>query len=144
GLADSNARFTAIENEVKAAVGPQGGLRNYVVFADDVQPVADTVAGIGERLADDSADPGNGENAGGWYAMVFGRGGSDFFNGGEPYAGKYILHEITHTLGAAPLSAPHTTGAGHCTAQYDVMCYADGGPTNTPTQPCNTANRPTN
>jgi hypothetical protein len=47
-----------------------------------------------------------------------------------------VLHEIGHLLGAVQLTAPHSTGAGHCTDGWDVMCYADGGPNDQMTYPC--------
>jgi hypothetical protein len=47
-------------------------------------------------------------------------------------------HEITHTLGAVQPNAPHSSSVvhpdgsvdfyGHCTDEYDIMCYADGTP----------------
>jgi len=37
-------------------------------------------------------------------------------------------HEILHELGGVHDGAPHSSGAGHCYDEDDVMCYADGGP----------------
>ena len=53
-----------------------------------------------------------------------------------------MLHEMGHNLGAVQGGAPHSTGtvgsqvAGHCTDEWDVMCYADGGSNNALTHPC--------
>lgn len=47
-------------------------------------------------------------------------------------AGKVEAHELMHTLGAvqgatgSTVGAPHRTPYGHCTDDYDIMCYADG------------------
>jgi len=38
-----------------------------------------------------------------------------------------LLHEAGHTMGAVQLSAPRSSGAGHCNDGQDIMCYADGG-----------------
>jgi hypothetical protein len=40
-----------------------------------------------------------------------------------------ILHEMTHNMGGVQRSAPHSSTVGHCWDGWDVMCYADGGPT---------------
>ena len=38
------------------------------------------------------------------------------------------VHEIMHVLGAVQLSAPNSTGNGHCNDGIDPLCYSDGGP----------------
>ena len=35
-------------------------------------------------------------------------------------------HELGHTLGAVNNNAPNASGYGHCTDEWDVMCYQDG------------------
>ena len=45
------------------------------------------------------------------------------------WLGRTPMHENGHNQGAVQNGAPHSTGAGHCNDQQDVMCYSDGGPT---------------
>jgi hypothetical protein len=42
------------------------------------------------------------------------------------YQGSVVAHEVTHTLGAVQPTAPNATPYGHCTDEYDIMCYVDG------------------
>lgn len=39
--------------------------------------------------------------------------------------GGVALHEVMHNFGAVDLSAPNSSGGGHCTDQAEVMCYSD-------------------
>lgn len=47
-----------------------------------------------------------------------------------------MVHENGHNMGAVQLTAPNSTGAGHCNDSYDIMCYNDGGPKSAQTYPC--------
>lgn len=76
-------------------------------------------AGQANLESDDRPVEWNANNFGGQYAVNYGYTGS--------YGAFVFLHEGGHALGAVQGSAPHTSGAGHCTDGQDVMCYADGG-----------------
>jgi hypothetical protein len=149
GLSDINARRDQIVSEVAAALGAQEGVKNIAIFADGVRDGsgAEGVAGIAQTPVDDSPDPGNNANNGSRYAIVFGSaatpGTGPFFGSDQQYPGEFLLHEVTHTLGAVQDSAPHSTGAGHCVDENDVMCYADGGPNNALTTLCGSPFSPT-
>ncbi|MCW3063390.1 MAG: hypothetical protein JWN32_562 [Solirubrobacterales bacterium] len=128
-------RGAAIRQAVLAQAGNlnlTGGLRHYAVFADDTLPASgDRTSGVGERPTDASPDPGNLSNGDGLVANIFGEGGNPtFIPPPSPGAdtSDYMLHEITHTFGAVQEAAPHSSGAGHCYDEQDVMCYPDGGP----------------
>lgn len=96
----------------------------YVVFVDNVTCCFGP-AGQGTIYWDDRADPDRNFNnrleAGPRFAVVELRGSTaaDAF---------VFLHEVGHTIGAVQVSAPHSTGWGHCYTTVDVMCSADGGP----------------
>lgn len=106
------------------------GPRNLVIFADYHEWTG--WGGQGYRPWDESPDRTNGSQYGAWDAAVYGYGRAWFEDSTSEYATTVTLHEITHTLGAVGDSAPHTTGAGHCFQEWDVMCYADGGPRGQP------------
>jgi hypothetical protein len=96
----------------------------YVVFVDNVACCYGP-SGQGTIYYDDRADPaGNSNN------LVLNQPRFAMVEiGSSPSTGAYIfLHEVGHTLGAVQVSAPHSSGAGHCYTSSDVMCYADGGP----------------
>lgn len=108
---------------------------NYVVYLDNVHPpLAKNVAGQAdfadahEHGYDNPINQGR-NGRGDLFAVIYGYGGSDFNNGlGADERRVDFLHELSHTLGAVQLNAPHSSGAAHCYDGADVMCYADGGP----------------
>ena len=95
----------------------------YVVFVDNVACCFGP-AGQGTVYWDDRPDPDQNFNnrlgSGPRFAMVELRGDTN--------ADAFVfLHEVGHTIGAVQVSAPHSTGAGHCYTSVDVMCSFDGG-----------------
>ncbi|MEA2472140.1 MAG: hypothetical protein QOE06_55 [Thermoleophilaceae bacterium] len=119
----SASRASLLISDVRNAMAGMTGTRNYLVYADDLY-ADDNVLGTGQMPIDDTHGGRNASNSGGASAMVWGDGGADFV----PERLTTILHEVSHTLGAVQDSAPHSTQAGHCYEDYDVMCYDDGGP----------------
>ncbi|HEX2087766.1 MAG TPA: hypothetical protein VHF89_18925 [Solirubrobacteraceae bacterium] len=138
--------YYGVADEVRAALpAPPGKKWNYIVWADNVETFA---GGEAELILDDRKGSENRNNAGGlvaihWYGPWW----------DDPALAKHRreipLHEIGHNLGAVQGRAPalvrvNNTGvelmpddgpqppnssyAGHCTDEYDVMCYNDGGP----------------
>ncbi len=144
--------FEEVEEDTRALFGAQGsGPRNFLVFVDEVPR---GVYGEASRWTTESPS-GSLQNGGGLFAVMYGagvnNGGTDFFGSTTAFpAGttsrnhlEYVLHEVSHTLGAVGPSAPNTSGKGHCNDEYDVLCYEDGGP-GTPflRSGCNGANPP--
>jgi hypothetical protein len=80
--------------------------------------------GLGELRVDDRhSTTSNANNQGNMLAMV----AHDCFRNGYsvPSGAGVTAHELLHTLGAVQNSAPHSTKAGHCFDESDVMCYSD-------------------
>jgi hypothetical protein len=123
-------QFARLAADVRAASPlPPGSARNLLVYADALRG-ENGVAGAGETVLSDVAGP---HDEGGRVAAAFGHA--------EVPSGTYadpatLMHEAAHNLGAVQASAPHSTGAGHCSDERDVMCYDDGGPTSDLTYPC--------
>jgi hypothetical protein len=130
-------RFDRVDRDVQAAMPPLGGgLHSLAIYADHLG-VPGWPDGQGTQPHDDTPGLENRSNQGGELAVVFGSGGSDFVGANTTWrSASLLLHEISHTLGAVSLSAPHSTKASHCTDEWDFMCYADGGPRNDLTFPC--------
>ena len=133
--ADDNVFRTVtgeLRSKLKAADSHQRV--NYVVYLDGIHPPDNLTAGQADLPFDtthgytNSINQGRGGN-GHLFALVYGYGGTDFVGGdGEGSRRETFLHEMSHTLGAVQDNAPHSSGAGHCFDEQDVMCYDDKGP----------------
>ena len=86
--------------------------RKYMVFGD-----AKVYCGIGTFAGDDQPGSANRSNSG----PSYGRSDSGC------WTSAVAAHELGHNLGAVNTSAPHSSKAGHCLDEYDVMCYNDSG-----------------
>ncbi|HVF20970.1 MAG TPA: hypothetical protein VNA14_12120, partial [Mycobacteriales bacterium] len=105
--------ISATEAEL-AARGYNRTDRKYLTWVDDT-----TYCGIADVISDDRPTADNGNNAGPGYARI------DTGCWGGLYSTE--AHELMHLLGGVQHSAPHASGAWHCTDQQDRMCYSDGG-----------------
>jgi hypothetical protein len=129
--------FTKVGIDIAKRLGLQDGPRNYLAYVDGVAPQG--IAGEAEaRLLEPGDDAASGavHAEGGLLALLYGRGGTDFFGSATQFPPgqtsrrqvEVALHEASHNLGAVQLSSPNSSGAGHCNDLYDLMCYEDGGP----------------
>jgi hypothetical protein len=98
--------------------------RKYLIWTD-----ATSYCGLGEVFADSSASLSNRNNKGPQYASVekgcWGQLGNPLSVGPT----SVEAHELTHALGAVQANAPRHTSAGHCTDEWDAMCYRDASAT---------------
>ncbi|MFN2608502.1 MAG: RCC1 domain-containing protein [Acidimicrobiales bacterium] len=118
----SDATFTDTINELRNQ-GFSASDRKYLVWVD-----AAVYCGIAQAYNDDSVDRVGGSNYSNGRATVAGEVARVDSGCWDLPGGLVEAHELMHTLGAVQASAPHATGAqyGHCTDDYDRMCYDDG------------------
>jgi hypothetical protein len=85
--------------------------RKYLMFVD-----TDALCGVAFVVVDSSPGQDNSNNSGPSFARVD--------NG--CWDAPPAAHELTHALGSVNGDSPNHTEYGHCTDDYDLMCYDDG------------------
>src|SRR5262249_36340268 len=114
----SSSDFSAMMSEVRGKGLSDPG-RKYLVWVDN----SNAYCGIGQYYGDESPDQNNYNN--GAVAMFARVDKACWGLLGGPGTHSVEAHELTHTLGAVADDAPNSTRAGHCTDDYDTMCYKD-------------------
>ena len=101
------------------AKGYEQGDRAYLMWMD-----ATRYCGIGSIYTDDVAGSQNRNFFGPSWSRV-----------DRACWGVAETHELGHNLGGVQRTAPNSNNAGHCTDEYDLMCYADPNGRNLNTVP---------
>ncbi len=105
--------------------------RRYLVWFD-----ANRYCGIGTVYADDRTSSANRNNGYPNGPAAWSRIDRQCWGLASQQWHSVEAHELMHNLGAVQYSAPHSTRAGHCYDEYDVMCYDDGGSRSTMKKLC--------
>lgn len=113
--------FSTLLNEL-VAKGYDDPDRKYLIWADTNNAIPNVCYGLATLWYDDRPGSENYNNT----RAGYGRIDDTCLNNG--FDGRVEAHELMHTLGAVQGSAPHATDSGHCTDDYDRMCYDDDGP----------------
>lgn len=114
--------FERTSADVLTALGGAGAPRNVAIYADGLRGT-NGVAGTAWRYFT-SDTMATAHDGGGLAAVVYGTQTLPTGTYADP---GVMMHEIGHNLGAVADPAPHSSLAGHCYDEWDVMCYADGG-----------------
>ncbi len=115
------ASFSRTISEL-AAKGLKRSDRRYLVWFD-----TNRYCGIGTAYRDDRAGKSNRNNGRPYGPAAYSRVDRQCWGLHSTAYHSVEAHELMHNLGAVQYSAPHSTKAGHCFDEYDVMCYPDGG-----------------
>lgn len=107
-----NATISAIQ-----ALGYTSPARKYLMWVDGTGQ-----CGIAQMYPNSGATQSNPNN--GSYAQ-YGRIDTACWGRSDH---STEAHELSHMMGSVQNDAPHSTTAGHCYDESDLMCYADGGP----------------
>jgi hypothetical protein len=112
-VAIANGSLSDFGNSVNAikAAGYNRTDRKYLMYVD-----ATALCGVAYVTLDDRPGQDNANNSGASFSRV----DSGCWGSGP------AAHELTHAMGAVMSSSPNHTAYGHCTDDYDIMCYNDG------------------
>ncbi|MFB9180217.1 ricin-type beta-trefoil lectin domain protein [Dactylosporangium sucinum] len=112
-VAIPNSSLADFGNSVNAikSLGYNRTDRKYLMYVD-----ATNLCGVAYVNLDDRPGQENGNNSGASFSRV----DSGCWGPGP------AAHELTHAMGAVMSSSPNHTAYGHCTDDYDIMCYNDG------------------
>ena len=132
-VAAQNANLSTFAGAQKAMedAGRSSGDRKYMVFLNSNHTSWNAAASTGACgygtiyrgiMFSDGPAQNNINNTRTGYGFIW------YGNNRSCWIAPIALHELVHNLGAIQDTAPNSTGAGHCTDGYDLMCYNDGGP----------------